>query len=738
MTEHRKKIIFSIVSLSLAASFVLSSCGGSTPAPATEAATTTTAAETTSASTTEAATSETTSAGTTTAADTNDPEPEMSLVGSPWPTSILSGNITVDLPDRNDDMYMYYNYDFLKENEGSNVTKVAVYSGDISNGVVGIMADETKTSDELEQLRLFFSQAADTETLVAQGNDEIIPYIEKIKAVSSIEEMNALLSAEDFPFSPFITAINYYAGKENGNLISLYPNFLFVDPVLIGGQYYENSNDPANSAMIRVLESQVIINTMADIPLIGIEAAELNDYMTALLNFEIQYGQYAEYEARYGKLEYGAYAEELKKSVITPDELEKLCTSFPIKGILANQMKDSSDKYLVLSRKWLEVLNDLWTDENIEIIKLMAEMKVLNETRPYRDNSALNAVYESYGLPAADPMTFAYNACNSIDTFSHLIAKLYVTECIDPKANERITALTKELVDTYKKLINETKWIDENTKAGLVKKLDSLSLNILSPISGYYDYSSLKLVPASEGGTLFGNYLILKKYRAEQELKLLKSSTPLQSTWYFVRPTDINCFYDVLSNSINILPGYVTSFIYNDAMDEETLLGGIGVVVGHEISHGFDFSGSQFDGNGDPLPVYSENDMNIFLAKCGKIADYYSSFEVEPDISVNGQMVKVEATADLSGVQAVLAIAENRGNVDIDRLVDAMADIYSQVITKESLVAYTSDSHPLNHYRVNANLQMFDIIYKTFGITEDDGMYLAPEDRIVLWGNDAA
>ena len=116
-----------------------------------------------------------------------------------------------------------------------------------------------------------------------------------------------------------------------------------------------------------------------------------------------------------------------------------------------------------------------------------------------------------------------------------------------------------------------------------------------------------------------------------------------------------------------------------------------------------------------------------------KIADYYSSIEVEPGINVSGEIVKGEATADLSGVQAVLYLVENNDEIDIDRLIDQYANIYAKVEPEANLMVDLIDTHPLAYLRINVNLQMFDMIYDIYGITEDDGMYLAPEDRIVIW-----
>jgi putative endopeptidase len=165
---------------------------------------------------------------------------------------------------------------------------------------------------------------------------------------------------------------------------------------------------------------------------------------------------------------------------------------------------------------------------------------------------------------------------------------------------------------------------------------------------------------------------------------------------------------------------------------------GVGFTLAREISHGFDYLGSQLDGAGEPSPVFVDADAERFIEKCTKLADYYSSIEIEPGLNIDGDAVKSEAAADLSGMQAILVLAEESDDIDIEEMLRQMAKIWAQVAPETLLYALLADTHPLNYLRVNVSAQMYESVYETFGITEDDGMYLAPENRIVFWGDDAA
>ena len=173
-------------------------------------------------------------------------------------------------------------------------------------------------------------------------------------------------------------------------------------------------------------------------------------------------------------------------------------------------------------------------------------------------------------------------------------------------------------------------------------------------------------------------------------------------------------------------------------MNKTELLGGIGFVPAHEISHAFDYVGSQFSGNTEPSPVYSDEDIDRFIAKSSKLADYYSSIEIEPGLNVNGNIVKGEAAADLSGMQAILALAEKSDDIDIENMIRCMSKTWAQVVPETYLFALLSDTHPLNYLRINVNAQMYESVYEALGKNKGDGMYLAPEERIVFWGSAAA
>ena len=204
--------------------------------------------------------------------------------------------------------------------------------------------------------------------------------------------------------------------------------------------------------------------------------------------------------------------------------------------------------------------------------------------------------------------------------------------------------------------------------------------------------------------------------------------------WSAVAPTTPNAFYDFEGNSINILPGFVTSLVYTDQMPDEKLLGGIGFTVAHEISHGFDYQGTQADAYGQPNLIFTQQDADKFVEKNKKLTDYYSGIELMPGVMADGQNLVAESCADLCGLHAVLEIASKSENFDYNEFFNNMSNVWAQVVPAQLFPIYAADTHPLHNLRVNVNAQMFDPIYDKLGVKEGDGMYLAPDKRIVVWG----
>ena len=703
-----------IMALALALAAVLVACGGSGGSSASSSASSESASASASASS--AASAE--------------------LYGNPWTTSVVQGNLPAEQPEAKDDLYTHYAYDYLAAHQAQPTSAMQEYAAELQVVNLSVIGDSSKTSHDLDQLRIFFEQASDTEAIQKAGLGELQPYLDRIDAVKSIDEMNALLTADDFPFSPFVLTNITLADTRDVNIVAVSANLALVDTVSVGGTYYQDTDDPQMQQTMDAAVQNMATMPLVDLMSAGMSQEEVKEAFPTILAFERAHGKYVDYNGKYSQMDFGAAAEAVRTSYFTLDELCAACPNFPMKATLDKLGKGGSPKY-ASTREWLEAFNGVWTNDNIEAIKLVAKMKVLAETRPYRDPSVLNQILEAYGQTAQTAEAFAYEACNQQDTFAIVLAQTYIDTALGPDAKTRLTALAQELVDTYKGLVDNTAWMGEESQKRVIEKLDHMTLNVLEPVGGYYDFSGVELTPTDKGGTLLGNYLKLRQYRLDQESKMVGQPAVAACPWFFVRPTEMNAFYDPVSNSVNIYPGYVTSLVYSADMSDQDLLAGAGFTIGHEISHGFDYQGAQFDAYGTPNPVFADADVDAFVLKCSTLALHYSKIEVAPGTMVSGETVVTEAAADLNGMQAILELAKKDANVDYDKFFARTSDVWAQVVLEAALPNLLLDTHPLNNLRVNVNAQMFDPIYEALGVAEGDAMYLAPNERISIWGPNA-
>ena len=658
------------------------------------------------------------------------------LVGKPWVSSMLQGNLPTQAPEAKDDLYTHYAYDWLNEHQAQPAGNMLAHSSEFPTAIADIVNDESKSNPELDQLRIFYRQALDAETLKKTGLSEVQPYLDRIDAVKSLDELNALLLADDFPFSPFILANLATYDLRQSMCVAIFPNLLFADPYLQGGMFYQDADTPEMQQAMQnglLMQGQYI---MLDFMALGMNKDEVNAKIQPLMDFEKTYAKYAEYGGKYLKSEFGTAAKATKESALTPEEMTALSPNFPLTETLAKLKKDNSSLYIVQA-ECLKAFNDCWTNDNLESLKLITKAKVLQETRPYRDPSGVNAQLESVGAPVPDSATFAYNACNNLDTLSQVVAKTYVSDVLGPDAKSRMESMANDLLSEYRDLISKTTWVGDESKANLLEKLDHMTLNILEPEGGYFDYSDIKLKTTEDGGTLMSNYLTLKQYRIDRESEEVGQPARAVASWFSIGPTVMNAFYDSSNNSINLNPGYMSSLIYNADMSDTDLLASLGFTIAHEISHGFDFLGSQCNAYGEASPIFTDEDVEAFTQRTTKLVDYFSAIEPLPGVTCDGQNLIAEAGADLSGMQAAMLLAKKTDGFDYDQFCTKFGNTWAQVADQNTFVTLLADTHPLNNLRMNVCSQMCDEMYDALGVKEGDGMYLPPEQRINIWGEKA-
>ena len=398
------------------------------------------------------------------------------------------------------------------------------------------------------------------------------------------------------------------------------------------------------------------------------------------------------------------------------------------------------ERYLIPERAAIERLNELYTEENLP---LMRDYLILHGI--FRMAEALD--WESYALACdcQEMLSGGYHFelnredYSKSDVYDDLkinigwaVSKFYVEKHSNPEAKERISALVDEIVTAYYGIIEDADFISDKTRAGAIAKLDNMARHVLYPDSWEpYSFEDVSYVSKEEGGGLWEAYRAIKKH--EHEKTVAEAGNPYDRTIWDLLPFDGNCGYTPGSNAIYIKAAFAQAPNYRPDMSAEELYAYMGSAIAHEISHAFDANGAKYDKEGNFINWWTEADYAAFNEKNEKLAAYFNAMHPWEGQDFNGEAMVGEACADMAALKCLLRIAAEKPDFDYDRFFRAYAD---RSATRETLVwamVLLEDEHPMPYLRINTCLQQYDEFLDFYGITEGDKMYLAPEDRVAIW-----
>ena len=418
------------------------------------------------------------------------------------------------------------------------------------------------------------------------------------------------------------------------------------------------------------------------------------------------------------------------------EDLEKLQGKLPILADLEeNQGYPAAEQYMVTAPEYFEKLNELCVEENLPLIRDMVIVSgVVSEAgnldrECYEWNvECRNAIRGSTGI-MDDETAFSGRVS---ETLVWPVARLYTETYLKQEDKDRISTLVDEIMDAYHGILENADFLSDETRAKAVEKLDAMQKFVLYP-DDWEEYSceDLNFASKEEGGTLNEALEAIARFNLAQSAK--DFSEPVDKTKWEITPQTVNCVFGQQANGIYILGAYARGDYYNSEMSDEELLGTLGIMIGHEISHAFDSTGAQFDKNGDMRSWWTEEDYAKFLERNKKMVDYYNAIHPWEGQDLHGSAMTGEACADMAGFKAMLRIAAKNPDFDYDKFFRTFASRWLSKDTLQYAYIRINDTHPMNYLRTNCTLQQYDEFLDFYGITEGDNMYLAPEDRVAIW-----
>ena len=323
------------------------------------------------------------------------------------------------------------------------------------------------------------------------------------------------------------------------------------------------------------------------------------------------------------------------------------------------------------------------------------------------------------------------------EVLGEAIGQEYVKKYFSPEAKERMLTLVSNLQKALAKRVEGLEWMSKDTKAKALAKLNSFTVKIGYP-DKWKDYSSLD-IDASK--TYYENLKAASRFRQADNLKDL--GKPVDRTKWLMNPQEVNAYYMPTTNEICFPAGILQPPFFNMNADDAVNYGAIGVVIGHEMTHGFDDQGSQFDKDGNMNNWWTAEDAAKFSATTKRLAAQFSENIVAPGVHANGDLTLGENIADQGGLSVAfeamkLAIGNKQDKIDnltpAQRFFIAYARLWGQNITEQEILRRTkTDPHSLGDLRVNQALKNVTAFHEAFSTKPGDKMYLAPEKRIVVW-----
>ena len=429
---------------------------------------------------------------------------------------------------------------------------------------------------------------------------------------------------------------------------------------------------------------------------------------------------------------------DLTYNVYTMDELKALFPTLDLDDIYAQSGLARSDNQIIVSDVGLlEASPKYFTEAHLDDLKAYLRLSILAGYGGYlsRDFQDAANTYQKDFLGISGTLSDEAMATQLIQQYlSDELGRLYAAEYFSEAAKADVEDMVYDFIDIYKDRIRSLDWMSDTTKAKAIEKLDALGVKVGYPDEGKWNdyFKGVTLKTADEGGSYFDNIITMMK--AQQQMLIKWQNPPVNKDLWPMAAYTVNACYVSTSNEIVFPAGILQAPLYDVNASREQNLGGIGYVIAHEITHAFDNNGAKFDKNGNATDWWTPEDYAAFQQLCDDVVSYYDGIEAAPGITCNGSLTLSENIADLGAAQCILEAAQREEDPDLETMFRSIANTWCSTMPRDTAAYYaTLDVHAQDKLRANRVLQTLDEFYTTFGITEGDGMWVAPKDRVSIW-----
>lgn len=611
-----------------------------------------------------------------------------------------------------DNYYEYINKETIKDKEDgwSYIDDINKEISNDANNIVKEIINNPTTSEE-KNIKEFYNEYLNIEFRNKNGLKDLELYIDKINKTTNINDfITEAIKLEKELSIELLMSKSIMKDFKTGK------NILYITPIPM--DYGYSSDYYSNETLTTVKNNFKLYNNKL-LREYGYTAGEalditnqIDDFYTNLANNSLKQDDLLNTEKYY--------------NIIDKSALSKIYTNLDINKYFNELGLSKIDKLSLVDEKSYQELNKYLTNSNLSLWKNIATIKILQTYAEYTTENYetiftklnKNLLGKEYTREET-----AYDLIKQI--YPNEISQNYNNKYLSNDTKNYISNLTNEIIKEYEDMINTT-WMDNETKSKAVTKLNNIKINIgtnyIKDFSSYYDFNS--------NISLVKNIINLNKVVRAASYEMLDTTTTTNALPDYT----FNAYYDVTSNSINILTG--STKVIKDINNKYENLGSIGFIIAHEISHAFDNNGSKFDENGFLSNWYTTSSQEKYQKIQNKVIDYYNNYEIIHNVSNNGTRTIGENIADLGAMECItnILIKNNTNKKDYQTTYESFAKVWANNYSKSTKVLQSLiDTHSPNEIRVNGVLSSTERFYETYKIDSKDLMYIEPEKRVNIW-----
>lgn len=591
-----------------------------------------------------------------------------------------------------------------------------------------LLKDKFADGSEGKKIQDLYATYMDMKKRNADGIKPIGENIKKIDAIKNLTDLQNYLASVTKEGDNNFYGWGVYADLKNSNMNAVY----LGDASLGLGRDYYQKVDTKNTEALAEYEKYVA-SMLSELGYKNSAASA-----KAIVNYEKSIAKHllTNEQSRDNTLQYNpktmAELSALVKNVDLPSYLKKV-------GV-------KTDRIIIGELDYYKNFDNLVNAKNLSVIKDYLKFHLINGSANYLSEKLGNMKFAFYGKYLRGQQEQralnkrGYELINS--SLGEAFGKLYVEKYFPAEAKAQMVELIDYLKKSFAVHINNLEWMSAVTKEKAMAKLNKFTVKVAYP-DKWKDYSKLNIVPESKGGNLYANLQNISEWQYNRELE--KVGKPVDKTEWGMTPQTVNAYYNPVFNEIVFPAAILQPPFFNPKADAAVNFGAIGAVIGHEMSHGFDDSGAQFDADGNLVDWWTPEDKANFEKATKALASQYDKYEPVKGTFVNGTFTNGENIADLGGVSiaydALQMYLKDKGNpgkisgfTQDQRFFLSWATVWRTLSSEKYMVNQVkTDPHSPGYFRSFGPLTNVDAFYKAFDVKPGDKLYKKPEERIKIW-----